>query len=80
MFWEVTPVYRVELKIYRRTTDNGVGKRSQAGLCLFEHIASSAGGFRTILSRALDAHERSLSFTYGKPEESCILVNEGQAK
>ena len=39
-----------------------------------------------LLVRDLDAHERSLSFTYRMPEESCsslgrcISVNEGQAE
>ena len=40
------------------------------GLSLFEDIASSTGGFCAILSGDLDAHERNLSFTYGRPEES----------
>ena len=33
-------------------------------------IDSSASGFCAILSRDLVAHERSLSFTYGRPAES----------
>ena len=39
-------------------------------LSLLKDIASSTSGFCAVLSRDLDAHERSLSFTYGKPEES----------
>ena len=35
-----------------------------------EDIASSTGGFCAILSRDLDAYERSVSFTFGRPEES----------
>ena len=54
-----------------RTTHNGVGRRSQAGLSLLEDIDSSTGGLiRAVLSRDLVAHERSLSFTYGRPVES----------
>ena len=41
-----------------------------SGLSLLEDITSSTGGFCEILSKDLDAHERSLSFTYGRPEES----------
>ena len=33
-------------------------------------IAFSTSGFCAILSRDLDAQERSLSFAYGRPEES----------
>ena len=54
-----------------RTTDSGVGKRSQAGLSLLRDIDSSTRGFCAILSRDLVAQERSLSFTYGRPVESC---------
>ena len=35
-----------------------------------EDIDSSTGGFCAILSRDLVALERSLSFTYGRPDES----------
>ena len=56
----------VKLKTSGRTTDNGVAKRSQAGLSLLD----DTDGFRAVLSRDLDAHEKSLSFTYGRPEES----------
>ena len=47
-----------------RTTDSGVGKRSQAGLSLLRDIDSLTRGFCAILSRDLVAQERSLSFTY----------------
>ena len=53
-----------------RTTYKGVGKRSHARLSLLGDIDSPTGGFCTILSRDLAAHERSLSFTYGRPAES----------
>ena len=58
------------LELTGRTTDNGVGKRSQAGLSRWEDIVSPTRGFCAILSRDLVAQERSLSFTYGRPEES----------
>ena len=61
---------RARLKTTGQTTDNGFGKRSQPGLVLLEDIDSSTRGFCAILSRDLDAHKRSLSFTYGRPEES----------
>ena len=48
----------------------GVGKRSHAGLSLLDDTDSSIGGFCVILSRDLVAHERSPSFTYGRPAES----------
>ena len=48
----------------------GVGKWSQAGLSLLDDIDSSTRGFCAILSGDLVAHERSLSFTYGRPAES----------
>ena len=53
-----------------RTTDNGVGKRSQTGLKLLEDIDSSTRGFCAFLSRDLVAQERSLSFTNRRPVES----------
>ena len=36
-----------------------------------EDIDSSTRGFCAILSRDLEAQERSLSFKYGRPVESC---------
>ena len=61
---------------FGRTTDNGVGKRSQAGLSLLEDIDSSTRGFCAILSRDLVAQERSLSFTYGRPVGSCSSLEQ----
>ena len=40
-------------------------------LSLLRDIDSSTRGFCAILSRDLVAQERSLSFTYGRPVESC---------
>ena len=45
--------------------------RSHAGLTLLNVIDSSTKGFLEILSNVLVAQERSLSFTYGRPDESC---------
>ena len=59
-----------------RTTVNDVGKRFQAGLSLLCDIDSSTSGFCAILSRELVAQERSLSFTYGKPVESCSSLEQ----
>ena len=58
------------LKTSGRTTDSGIGKWFHAGLSLLDEIHSSTRGFCAILSRELVAHERSLSFTYGRPAES----------
>ena len=44
-FWEVTPVNHVILRTYRTDTNNGVWKRSQAGLSLLADIDSSTRGF-----------------------------------
>ena len=52
-------------------TDNGVGKRSQAGLSLLQDTDASTRGFCEILSKVLVAQERSLSFTYGRPVKPC---------
>ena len=56
--------------------DNGIGKRSQAGLSLLQDIDSSTRGFCAILSRDLVAQERSLSFTYGRPVDSCSSLEQ----
>ena len=48
-----------------------LGKRSHAGLTLLDDTDSSTKGFAEILSKVLVARERSLSFTYGSPDESC---------
>ena len=41
------------------------------GLTLLDDFDSSTKGFSDILSKVLVARERSLSFTYGRPDESC---------
>ena len=69
MFREVTPVGHSNLKTDR--TDYRERKRSHVGLTLLNVIDSSPKGFLEILSNALDAQERSLSFTYGRPDGSC---------
>ena len=57
-------------------------------MTLLNVIDSSTKGFLEIFSNVLVAQERSLSFTNGRPDESCssftlmyfgILVNRGQA-
>ena len=70
LFGEVTPIGHVYLRLTGQTTDNGIGKRSYAGLSVLEDIDFFTRGFCAILSRDLVAHERSLSFTYGRPTES----------
>ena len=42
------------------------------GLSLLDDINPSLEWFCVILSRDLVAHERSLSFTYRRPTESCL--------
>ena len=64
MFREVTPVSHISLK-------SGVGKRSHAEWTLLNLIDSSTKGFLEILSNVSVAQERSLPFTYGRPDESC---------
>ena len=68
MFREVTLVSHSNLKTDRT---GGVGKRSHAGLILLNVIDSSTKGFLEILSDVLVAQERSLTLTYGRPDESC---------
>ena len=70
MFREVTPVSHISLTTDRQITESGVGKRSNAGLTLLNVIDFSTKGFLEILSNVLVAQERSLSFTYGRPDES----------
>ena len=67
----VSPVCHSNLKTYRTDYLSGVGKRSHAGLTVVDEIDSSTKGFAEILSKVLVAREKSLSFTYGRPEESC---------
>ena len=66
MFREVTPVGHSNLRLTRRITESGVGKQSHAGLTLLNVTDS----FLEILSNVLVAQERSLSSTYGRPDES----------
>ena len=67
----VIPGCHNNLRLTGRITESGVGKRSHAGLTLLDDIDSSTKGFAEILSKVLVAREKSLSFTYGRPEESC---------
>ena len=71
MFREVTPVGHSNVKTYRTDYQGSVGKRSHAGLTLLNVIDSSTKGFLEILSNVLVTQERSLSFTYRRPDESC---------
>ena len=67
VFREVTLVGQLT----RRITESGVEKRSHTGLTLLNVIDSSTEGFLEIFSNVLVAQERSLSFTYGRPDGSC---------
>ena len=69
VFREVTPASHGNLKTDR--ADYRERKRFHAELTLLKVIASSTKGFLGILSDVPVAQERSLSFTYGRPEESC---------
>ena len=74
MFSEVTPVSHSDLRLTGRTIEGGVGKRSHVGLTLLNVIDSSTKRFLEIPSNELVAQERNLSFTYGRPNESCGSV------
>ena len=69
-FGKVTPVDRVYLKLTGQSTDNGIGKWSQARLSLLGDIDSSTRGFCVILCKDLAAQAKNLSFKYGRPAES----------
>ena len=71
MFRGVISACHINLKSYR--TDYGERRRKTipAGLTLLDGIDSSTKEFAEILSKVLGAQEKSLSFTYGRPEESC---------
>ena len=72
MFREVTPVCYSNLKTDRTDYRERCWKTiSHAGLTLLKVIDSSTKGFLEILSDVLVAQGRSLSFTYGRPDESC---------
>ena len=69
---EGLPLYAIRIKrLNRRIIESGVGKRSHARLTVLDDIDSSTKGFIVILSKVLVARERSLYFTYGRPDESC---------
>ena len=53
-----------------------LGNGTHAGLSLLEDIDFSTRAFCAILSRGLVAQERSLSFTYGRPVESCSSLEQ----
>ena len=72
MFRGFTPVSHTNLKTDGMDYRSAVGKQSNKGLTLLNVIDFSTKGFLEILSYVLIAHERSLSFTYGSPDESCI--------
>ena len=85
MFREATPVGHNNLKTdwtdYRGWSWKTIPRRVDPN----DVIDSSTEGFLEILSNVLVAQERSLSFTYGRPDASCssftlmYLVNAGQA-
>ena len=68
---EVTPVSHINLKTDRTDYRNRSWKTIPRRVDMFDVIDSSTKEFSEILSDALVAQERSLSFTYGRPEESC---------
>ena len=73
LFQAVTGVWRSypsKSHVSKDLQDMGFGKWSHAWLSLLEDIDSSAGEFCGILSGDFVAQERSLLFTYGRPEES----------
>ena len=71
MFREVTPVSHISLKTdwmdYRERCWKTIPSRVDPVECL----DSSTKLFLEILSNVLVAQERSLSLTYGRPDESC---------
>ena len=71
MFREVTPVSHISLKTDRMDYRERCWKTIQSRVALLNVIDSSTKGFFEILSNVLVAQERSLSLTYGKPDESC---------
>ena len=71
MFREVTPVSHSNLRTDKTDYRERCWKTIPHRVDPVEVIDSSAKGFLEILSSVLVAQERSLSFTYGRPEESC---------
>ena len=73
----VCEVDHVRLRTYQDGLQlMALGKRSLAGLSLLCDIDPSTSGFCAILSRELVTQERSLSFTYGRPVESCSSLEQ----
>ena len=68
VFREVTPVSQRLTTDYR---ERWCWKTIPLRVEPVKVIESSTKGFLEILSNVLFAQERSQSFTYGKPEESC---------
>ena len=72
MFREVTPVSHISLKTdwmdYRERCWKTIPSRVDPVEC---YIDNSTKGFLEILYNVLVAQERSLSLTYGRPDESC---------
>ena len=71
VFREVTPVSHIGLKTNRTDYRERCWKTIPSRLTLLNVIDSSTKGLLEILSDVLVAQERSLSLTYGRPDESC---------
>ena len=80
----VSPVCHSNLKTYRTDYRERCRKTIPRKVDpVLDEIDSSTKGFAEILSKVLVAREKSLSFTYGRPEESCssfILMYFGKAR
>ena len=68
---KLPPLGHSNLKTCRTDYRKRCRKRSHAGLTLLNVIDFSTEGFLKIFSNVPVAQERSLSFTYGRPDESC---------
>ena len=71
MFRGVIPVCHSNLKTYWTDYRERCRKAIPRRVDFLDDIDSSTKGFAEILSKVLVAREKSLSFTYGRPEESC---------
>ena len=71
MFREVTPVSHSKLKTDRTGYRERCWKTIPRRVDPIEVMVSSTKEFLEILSNVLVSQERSLSFTYGRQEESC---------
>ena len=71
MFREVAPVSHSNLKTDRTDYGERCWKGSHAGLTLLNVKLALLLKLLKILFNVLVTQERSLSFTYGRPEESC---------